>query len=436
MDKISCPNCGHAFDVEQALSGKLEAQFQAEYERKVAQQAAKFNAERDKVAAERGELAAAQAAFEEKKARENELFKERLEKNVAKQVAQKVAAKEAEIAKRTEDGFAQQLQALQAENARKQAENKTLKEKEVAMMQRERELKEQADELEVRLKKQLLQEQQAIEEKARAKEREANALKEKEYQKQLDDQRKLIDEMKRKAEQGSMQMQGEVQELALEALLCQQYPFDDISEVAKGVRGADCIQTVVNERQKPCGSIVYESKRTKNFGGDWIEKLKQDQVKCKADIAVLVTETMPADMSRFGLKDGVWVCGFNEVASVSLALRQQLLRVQSVRSAEENKGDKMELLYSFFTSNEFAQNIKRMIESHDAMAQQLGKERRAMERLWKEREKQIWVVQENLASLFGSIKGIAGRELEGAGVLELPLGGAADDDVRGADGAE
>lgn len=426
MDKITCPNCAHEFDVEQALSGKLELRFQAEYERKVAQQAAKFNAERDKVTAERDRLQAAQAEFEAKKARENELFKERLEKNVAKQLAEKVAAKEAEIAKRTEDSFAQQLEALQADNARKQAENKELKTKEVALMQRERDLKQQSDELEVRLKKQLLQEQQAIEERARAKEREANALKEKEYQKQLDDQRKLIDEMKRKAEQGSMQMQGEVQELALEALLRQRYPFDEVSEVAKGVRGADCIQTVVNERQKLCGSIVYESKRTKNFGGDWIDKLKQDQVNCKADIAVLVTATMPADMPHFGLRDGVWVCGFDEVASLSMVLRQQLLRVQSVRSAEENKGDKMELLYQFFTSNEFAQNVKRVVENHEAMVLQLNRERRAMEKLWKEREKQIWTVQENVASLFGSIKGIAGRELEDAGILELPLEGRSD----------
>lgn len=426
MNQITCPNCAHAFDVEQALSGRLEAQFQAEYERKVAQQAAKFNAERDKMAAERGMLEAAQAAFEAKKARENELFKERLEKSVAQQVAEKVAAKEAEISKRTHDDFSQKLESLQAENARRQAENKELKAKEVALWQRERDLKEQAEELDLRVQKQLLEQQQAIEEKARAKEREANALKEKEYQKQLDDQRKLIDEMKRKAEQGSMQMQGEVQELALEALLRQRYPFDEVSEVAKGVRGADCVQTVINERQKPCGSIVYESKRTKNFGGDWIDKLKQDQVNCKADIAVLVTATMPADMPQFGLRDGVWVCSFNEVAGLSMVLRQQLLRVQSVRSAEENKGDKMELLYRFFTSNEFAQNVKRVLENHETMVLQLNRERRAMEKLWKEREKQIWTVQENVASLFGSIKGIAGKELEDAGVLELPLDGDAD----------
>lgn len=408
MDKITCPNCSHAFDVEQALAGQIEAHFKAEADKRIAEQAAKFQAEKNKLAEEK-------SAFEKKKASENELFQQRLTK--------KLAEEKAHIEKQAEQNFAErydlQIKNLQAENAKKQAENNALKAQEIALLKKEQALKEQAEALDLTMQKQLLEQTQAIEEKARAKEREANLLKEKEYQKQLDDQKKLIDEMKRKAEQGSMQMQGEVQELALEALLTQSYPFDHITEVPKGVRGADCIQSVVNHAQQPCGSIVYESKRTKNFGGDWIEKLKQDQVTCKADIAVLVTETMPNDLERFGLKDGVWVCGFHEVKSVSMALRQQLISIQSVKSAEENKGDKMELLYSYLTSSEFAQNVSRIIDNYDAMEQQLRREKRAMEKLWKEREKQIWVVQENIASLFGAIKGIAGTELENIPALSL-----------------
>jgi hypothetical protein len=226
--------------------------------------------------------------------------------------------------------------------------------------------------------------------------------------------------MKRKAEQGSMQMQGEVQELALEELLMSTYPFDSIEEVSKGVRGADCIQTVVNKRQQSCGSIVYESKRTKDFGGNWIDKLKQDQIQCKADIAVLVTETFPKGMDRFGEKDGVWICGFHEVKSLSFVLREMLIKTQSVKSAEENKGDKMELLYSYLTSNEFVQNIQRIVENYDGMQSQLNSEKKAMHKIWATREKQMWVVQENISSLFGSIKGIAGNALETSAVLQLP----------------
>lgn len=404
-DKIKCPNCAHHFDVEEALSGKLEAQFKAQYEQKVAEQAEKFNQERMKLEKE-------MEAFELKKERENELFKQKLEERIGKE--------KEKIQSQTQENFAQQLKALQEENERKKEENRALREKELNILKRENELQEKAEEMQLNIQKEMLEKQKEIEEKARAKERESMTLKEKEYQKQLDDQKKLIDEMKRKAEQGSMQMQGEIQELALEELLRNTYPFDQVSEVPKGVRGADCIQTVVNTLQQECGSIVYESKRTKNFANDWIDKLKQDQIQCKADIAVIVTETYPSDMDRFGEKDGVWICGFHEVKSVSLVLREMLIKTQSVKSSDENKGDKMELLYSYLTSNEFVQNIKRIVENYDGMTQQLNQEKKAMHKIWATREKQIWVVQENIASLFGSIKGIAGKELSTSAVLELP----------------
>lgn len=217
-----------------------------------------------------------------------------------------------------------------------------------------------------------------------------------------------------------MQLQGEVQELAIEDLLTKTYPFDKIHEVPKGIRGADSIQTVINSSQQECGSIVYESKRTKNFANIWIDKLKQDQITCKADLAVLVTETLPSDMDRFGEKNGVWICGFHEVRSLSFVLREMLIKTQSVKSAQENKGDKMELLYSYLTSNEFVQNIGRIVENYDGMIDQLNSEKKAMYKIWASREKQIWIVQENISALFGSITGIAGKELETSNVLQLP----------------
>ena len=405
VDKIKCPNCGHEFDVEEALSGKMQAHFKAEYERKVAEQAEKFNKERGKLALEKEE-------FEKKKEKENELFKEKLEQRIVKESEK--------IQRQTNETFEQQLKALQQENEKKKEENRALRSQEIDLLKRENELKEKAEDLKLNVQKELLEKQTEIEEKAKAKERESMAMKEKEYQKQLDDQRKLIDEMKRKAEQGSMQMQGEVQELALEELLRYTYPFDNIDEVGKGARGADCIQTVINSLQQTCGSIVYESKRTKNFSNDWINKLKQDQINCKADIAVIVTETFPPDMDRFGEKNGVWICGFNEVKSVSLVLRELLLKTQSIKSSDENKGDKMELLYSYLTSNEFVQNINRIIENYDSMIKQLNYEKKAAFKNFAVREKQIWGVQENINVLFGSIKGIAGNALSTSTILELP----------------
>jgi len=310
-DKIKCPNCGHEFDVEEALSGKLEAHFKAEYERKVAEQAKKFNEERKTLEKEKEE-------FEQKKEKENELFKEKLEQRLEKESEK--------IQKQTQENFEQQLKSLQEENEKKKEENRALKAQEIDLLKRENQLKEKAEELELKIEKQLLEKQKEIEDKARAKERESFELEKVKLLKQIEDNKKLAEEMKRKAEQGSMQLQGEVQELALEDLLTKTYPFDEIAEVPKGVRGADCIQTVINSLQQNCGSIVYESKRTKNFSNDWIDKLKQDQIKCKADIAIIVTETFPSDMDRFGEKDGVWICGFHEVKSVSFVLREMLLK--------------------------------------------------------------------------------------------------------------
>ena len=405
QDKIKCPNCGHQFDVEEALAGKLEAQFREEYEKKVAEQAIKFNAQKI-------ELDKARADFELKKERENELFKKKLDESLENE--------KKKIEKQTLENFEQQLKALQEENEKKKTENRQLREQELGLIKRENQLKEQAEELNLNLEKKMLERQNEIENKARLKERESFELEKLKLLKQIDYNKKLAEEMKRKAEQGSMQMQGEIQELALEELLRTTYPFDEIKEVPKGVRGADSIQTVINQRQQVCGTIVYESKRTKNFAGDWIEKLKQDQIQCKADLAVIVTETYPSDMDRFGEKDGVWICGFHEVKSLSFVLREMLMRTQSVKSAEENKGDKMELLYSYLTSNEFVQNITRIVENYDGMIQQLNSEKKAMQKIWAQREKQIWVVQENVSALFGSIKGIAGTELATTSVLELP----------------
>jgi hypothetical protein len=405
-DKIKCPNCGHSFDVEEALSGKIEAHFKEEFEKKVAHQADIFNKEKKKLEEEREALI---------------LQKENQEDLLKKEVTKLLEEEKKKIEKNTLEIFEEQIKSLTQENEKRKSENKTLKEKEVALLKQASELKEKEEELELQVEKQILGRQKEIEDKARLKERESFELEKIKLLKQIDDNKKLAEEMKRKAEQGSMQMQGEVQELALEDLLTKSYPFDKIQEVPKGIRGADSIQLVINSLQQECGTIVYESKRTKNFSNDWIDKLKQDQITCKADIAVLVTETMPNDMDRFGERNGVWICNFNEVRSLSFVLREMLLKTQSVKVSQENKGDKMELLYNYLTSNEFVQNIKRIVENYDGMIDQLNSEKKAMYKIWASREKQIWVVQENISSLFGSIKGIAGKELETSNVLELPI---------------
>ncbi len=230
----------------------------------------------------------------------------------------------------------------------------------------------------------------------------------KELEKQLDDQKKLAEEMRRKSEQGSMQLQGEVQELMLEELLQATFPFDKIEEVGKGVRGADCIQVVRNQFGTETGKIIYESKRTKDFSSDWIEKLKSDMRTLGADVAVIVTQAFPKDMDRFGEKEGVYICSFAEVKSVALVLRNAILKVYDAKKSQDNKGDKMVMLYDYLIGSEFSEQWKAIREGFMSMKLSIQRERDAMEKLWKAREKQLEKVLLNAAHIKGSIEGIAG----------------------------
>ena len=234
----------------------------------------------------------------------------------------------------------------------------------------------------------------------------------KELEKQLEDQKKLAEEMRRKSEQGSMQLQGEVQELALEELLRAAFPFDVISEVGKGVRGADCIQTVRNNFGQECGKIIFESKRTKDFANDWIEKLKADMRSQGADIAVIVTQALPKDMDRFGEKDGIWICSFAEVKPIVQMLRDGIIKISTALKSQENRGDKMHLLYDYLTSREFAEQWQAIREGFMSMKLSIQRERDAMEKLWKAREKQLEKVLLSAAHVRGSIEGISGTDVD------------------------
>lgn len=246
-----------------------------------------------------------------------------------------------------------------------------------------------------------------------------NELKLKELQKQLADQKKLTDDMKRKQEQGSMQLQGEVQELAIEEWLAITFPLDTIDEIKKGARGGDCIQIVNTREHQNCGAIYYESKRTKDFQATWIEKFKNDIRDKRADIGVLVTEVLPKDMERMGLKDGIWICTYEEFKGLSNVLRQSIIQIANAVATQENKGDKMVMLYDFLTSNEFKLQIEGIVEGFTQMKEDLSSEKRAMERIWKQREKQIDKVTLNTIHMHGAIKGIAGNAVKSVIALEL-----------------
>ena len=273
--------------------------------------------------------------------------------------------------------------------------------------------------MELEIQRKLVEERNKLTEQIRKDEEEKNRLREtefdlkiKERDKQLDDQRKLIEEMKRKSEQGSMQLQGEVQELMLEELLRNAFPFDVVSEVGKGVKGADCIQIVRNSFGQECGKIIFESKRTKDFSEDWIEKLKADMRVLGADVAVIVTQAMPKGMNNFGEKDGIWICTFGEARALVHVLRDAVIKVYNAAKSQENKGDKMTLLYTYLVSSEFAEQWKAIREGFMGMKMSIQRERDQMEKMWKAREKQLEKVLLNAAHIKGSIEGIAGMDVD------------------------
>jgi hypothetical protein len=328
--------------------------------------------------------------------------------------------------------FENQLRLLEEQNKDKEEKLRAGRQRELEYLKKEQELLNKEAELELSVQRLLQEERVKLAEEIRHLEGQKVAAKETEYQlrlkeleKQLDDQKRLAvemerraEEMKRKAEQGSMQLQGEVQELALEDLLRSAFPFDEISEVGKGVKGADCIQTVRNNFGQECGRIIYESKRTQSFSLDWIDKLKADMRSQGAVAAVIVTHAMPKDMQMFGEKNGVWICSFAEVKALACVLRDGIVKTYNAARSQENKGDKMQLLYDYLTSPEFGEQWKAIREGFLSMKQSIQKERDTMERLWKAREKQLEKVLLNAAHVRGSIEGIAGKDAIDVDLLE------------------
>lgn len=397
--EVKCPSCGFGFPIEEVMAEEYKKELRVkmmDYTRQKEEEYRKkdeefLNKERQQ-----------QAAFEQRLNNEKKQLQQTLEDNLRKTISQ---------------DFENQLVLLKNSAAETEEKLKLSRQKELEFLQREKQLHQKEEEMELAVQRKLQEQRNELTDQIRKQEAERHSIKDTEYQlkvkeleKQLDDQKKLADEMKRKAEQGSMQLQGEAQELILEELLRNYFPFDIISEVGKGVRGADCVQTVRNQFGQECGRIIYESKRTNAFSADWIEKLKKDMRSMGVDVAVIVTQCYPKGMDCFGERDGVWICSFDEVKAVSYILRDGVMKLSNLAKSQDNKGDKMHLLYDYLTSSEFSEQWKAIREGYMSMRQSIQRERDAMEKLWKAREKQLDKVLLSAAHIRGSIEGIAGSD--------------------------
>ncbi len=430
QNTIKCPNCGTQIDIDEIFYHQIEEKFKQQQLEEKKKLQAEIDDARKQYKSHLDALKAKEDALKEEK----EKFDEELRKATREQLRIERAKLQDELKKELVEEQSASMALLQKELEEKSKQVQELHSATAKIAQLEREKEELAAkakaEAELALNQKLAEEktkiQKALDDATAAKLKEieeANNLKLKEKEEQMEQLKRSLEDAKRKADQGSMQTQGEALELAIESWLSFQFPFDTIEEVKKGAFGADCVQTIHTRELQNCGIICYESKNTKAWSDGWVTKLKQDMLKAGADIGVLVTSVYPNDMDRMGFVDGIWVCSLDEFrGSVSL-LRESLIRVHKSVQKEENRGDKMVLLYNYLTGNEFQLQLKSIVDGFMQMQTELDKERRSLMAAWKRRQKLIDGVLQNTTEMYGSLQGIAGSGVLGhIEALELPEG--------------
>ncbi|MFT2775237.1 DUF2130 domain-containing protein [Helicobacter pylori] len=418
-----CPNCQEPIDVNEALYKQIEQENQSrflaqqkEFEKEVKEKRAQYQSHFKM-------LEQKEEALKEQEKEQKAQFDDAV-KQASVLALQDERAKIIEEARK--NAFLEQqkgLELLQKELDEKSKQVQELHQKEAEIERLKRENNEAESRLKAENEKKLNEKLETEKERIEKALHEKNELKFKQQEEQLEMLRNELKNAQRKAELSSQQFQGEVQELAIEEFLRQKFPLDCIEEIKKGQRGGDCIQVVHTREFQNCGKIYYESKRTKEFQKAWVEKLKSDMREIGADVGVIVSEALPKEMERMGLFEGVWVCSFEEFKGLSAVLREGVIQVSLAKKSQENKGDKVNLLYHYLTSSEFSMQVSAIIEGFEQLRAELEKEKNAMARIWKSREKQMEKVFEGTINMYGSIKGIMGNTIGQVKALELGYDG-------------
>ena len=411
---IKCPKCGFAFPMTAAVS--------EEYKKDLHDKMVAYKKQKD------DEVKRHKEEIEKKEKSMQELLMKTEQEHARKLTEERNQIRhslEEELRKSIAGDFENKIQLLQQASIQSDERLREARKKELEYLTKEQALLSREQELQISIQKQLLEERISLTEQIRKEEVERITIKEtelhlkmRELEKQLDDQKKLAEEMRRRAEQGSMQLQGEAQELLLEEILRENFPTDLIVEVGKGVEGADCMMIIRSHGGIEYGKIIFESKRAKGWSNSWVEKLRNDMRSKQADLAILVTQVYPRNMDCFGEKDGIWICSFKEVSGLTTVLRNAIIRIAETKKTEENKGEKMQMLYNFLTGLEFRQQMEAIVEGFTELEQSIMKERVQMEKIWKERKKQLDKVLLSTAGMYGSIKGIAGASVRSIPLLE------------------
>ncbi len=410
---IVCPNCKTEIKLTESLAAPLIESTRRQYEQQIAKKDADITKREAAVKEQQAALAKAQESIDEQVAAKlkteraaiaaDEAKKARVALGTDLEQKTKELTELNEVLKQRDEKLAE-AQKAQAELIRKQ-----------------RELDDAKREMELTIEKRVQESLGATREQAKKEAEDSLKLKVAEKEQTIASMQKQIEELKRKAEQGSQQLQGEVQELALEAMLREKFPQDSIEPVAKGEHGGDAIQRVVGPLGQPCGTILWESKRTKNWTDGWLAKLREDQRAANAELAVMVSQALPKDVETFNLIDGVWVSSFRCALPVAIALRHSIIELAAARTAGEGQQTKMELVYQYLTGPRFRHRVQAIVEKFADMQEDLEKERKVMTKQWAKRDEQIRGVIESTAGMYGDLQGIAGKTLQEIEGLDVKL---------------
>ena len=410
---LQCPNCNHEIPLTESLAAPLIAETRRQFQEQLARKDAEVAQKSEALRQDRERLAQAREQIEDQIAKRLATERNQLlasaEKRAREAAATELQAKERE---------ASELRQMLADNNAKLAE---AQQHQAELLRRQRALDSEKRELDLTIEKRVHSSLEEIRSKAKQEADEAARLRVLERDQTIESMARTIEELKRKAEQGSQQAQGEALEVELEDLLRSRFPSDLIEPVAKGELGADVVQQVNGVIGQPAGIILWESKRTKAWSDGWLSKLREDQRRCGADVALIVSNTLPKHIEHFDLVDGIWVTRPRYAVPVAVALRHTLLEVNSSRLVQQGQQSKMEQAYHYLTGTKFRQRVEAVVEKFQDMRDDLDKERKFMGRQWAKREMQITMVIESTSGMVGDLQAIAGRAMPEITNLDLPL---------------
>ena len=410
---IVCPSCKLEIKLTESLAAPLIESTRHDYEKRLAQKDAETAKREVEIRLREEAVAKAKEQLDEQVAEKVRLERGRIAAD---------EAKKAKLALQTDlDQKTKELADLNALMLEREAKLAEAQKAQADLIRKQRELDDAMRELELTVEKRVHEGLTETRERAKKEAEEGLKLKVLEKEQTIASMQKQIEELKRRAEQGSQQLQGEVQELEVEALLRAKFPRDTIEPVPKGEHGGDALQRVVGSNGQPCGTIIWESKRTKNWSDGWLVKLREDQRAAKAEIAVIVSQSLPKDVETFGVVEGVWVTHPKTVLPLALTLRHTLIEVGCARQASEGQQTKTEMIYQYLTGPRFRHRVEAIVEAFSTMQEDLDREKKMIVKQWAKREEQIDRVMQATAGMYGDLQGIAGKTIQEIEGLELPL---------------